>query len=102
MNKERLAVANRISRQLDSLENTNGAMKLISGARAENVSISFSIFCQTEQGQISVTSSSLNEFNLDLSYLTSTIISELKSQVESKFGDLNSAFENDQFDVEKG
>ena len=101
MNKERLIVANRISRQLDAIESINDTMKTINDANYENVSFGFNIFCQTENGQISVSSSTLTDFNLDLSELRNTLIAVVKGQVENKFGELNSRFENDQFDEEK-
>lgn len=101
MDRQRLAVANMIARKLDYLDGIADAMKQIGEARAENISVSFNIFCQTDKGQISVSSSSLSEFELNLSDLINTIVSSVNSEVSKKHEDLLSAFENDQFG-EKG
>ena len=101
MDRQRLAVANLIARKLDYLDGIASAMKDISEARPENISVSFSIFCQTEKGQVSVSSSSLTEFELNLNDLINSIVSTVNSEVSNKQSDLLSAFENDKFG-EKG
>lgn len=101
MDRQRLAAANLIARKLDYLDVIANAMKEISEAKPENISVTFNIFCQTEKGQISVSSSSLTEFELNLNDLINSIVTTVNSEVSKKQSDLLSAFENDQFG-EKG
>jgi len=101
MDKQRLVVANRISRQLDSIKDINDAITFIS-ENSRNATMSFSLYVRTEQNEeASISSSLLGEFGLNLEDLRSTIISQLESEISNKYSELESKFANDEFNTEE-
>ena len=101
MNKERLAVANKISKQLDTIALSNDAIRFISENSA-NATMSFSLYVRTEKNEeASISSSLLGEFGLNLEDLKTSIISQIESEIGKKYSELESKFANDEFDTEE-
>lgn len=101
MNKERLAVANKISKQLDAIALSNDAIRFIS-ENGRNATMSFSLYVRTEKNEeASISSSLLGEFGLNLEDLKASIISQIESEIGKKYSELESKFANDEFDTEE-
>lgn len=101
MDKIKLVVANRISKQIDSISEINNAISIIQD-NYEDATLSFQLLVNSKKdGLVSISSNLLAEYGLDFSEIKNSILNEMQSQLSNKYSDLVYKFDNNIFEEEK-